>query len=389
MDIFEKRINSLIDEFSNKVKTEINEGKYQVATPEPSKPVLVGQKQINNSLKTLFSSSKSQITDDIILHFKKLERLIPFSSTPNAFHSAWYLRSNNLNKFAADRLASEGAQLIPLNKISNIFGIRDQQGVMLGPNKRLVMGIRHSTGNYDDKLDDLRFTYQPPRNIPGMLRYRWCEFLSHNLEIPFMMLAVIWLWYYTDEKTKVPIFIIAPVRIENPEKNLNDLGKSLNRPLELQIVSRSEVYKSIHRFESMQDTLTEIKFRNDLDVRLAEEWSFDEIHSSKKGKEVKKWFKDNDKKCPGSKCGHVQFDEISDSEIGFGHIIPQDWAITFPHYQIIIHHPDNLYLTCNKCNSSLGNSFPNKNNISQEDIEKAGTIGDWLRMTKQGRSDIL
>lgn len=113
------------------MKTEIKEGKYQVATPEPSKPVLVGEKQINNSLKILFSSSKSPITDDIILHFKKLERLIPFSSTPNAFHSAWYLRSNNLNKFAADRLASEGAQPILQNKISNIFGIKDQQGVML------------------------------------------------------------------------------------------------------------------------------------------------------------------------------------------------------------------------------------------------------------------
>lgn len=93
------------------------------------------------------------------------------------------------------------------------------------------MGIRHSAGNYDDKLDDLRFTYQPPRNISGMLRYRWCEFLSHNLEIPFIMLAVIWLWYYADEKTKVPIFIIVPVRIENPEKNLENFGESLNRPL--------------------------------------------------------------------------------------------------------------------------------------------------------------
>ena len=150
----------------------------------------------------------------------------------------------------------------------------------------------------------------------------------------------------------------------------------------MEIVNRPEVYKSIHHFNSLQDTLTEIKFRTDLDVQLAEEWSFEEIHSSKKGKEIKKWFKENGEKCPGNKCEHIQFDELSDSKIGFGHIIPQDWARTFPHYQTIIHHPDNLYLTCNKCNSSLGNNFPNKNNISQEDIEDAGTIGDWLRKTK-------
>ncbi len=382
MNLFEKRINLLIEEFTNKVEIEIKERKYQVATPEPSEPVNVDKNNLKNASKILFSSTNSHISDDIILHFKELEKLIPFSSTPKAFHSAWELRTNNLNKFAADRLASEGAQLIPENKISNIFGIRDQQGVMLGPNKRLIMGVRHSARNYDDELDDLRFTYQPPRTVPGMLRYRWCEFLSNNLEIPFTMLAVMWLWYSIDDKTKIPIFIIAPAQIVNTEKNLNDFDKSLNNPLELQIVNRAEVYKSIHRFESMQDTLTEIRFRSDLDVRLAEEWSFEEIHSSKRGKEIKKWFKENSKKCPGSKCGHVQFDEISDSEIGFGHIVPQDWAITFPHYQTILHHPDNLYLTCNKCNSSLGSNFPNKTNISQEDIEKAGTIGDWLRKKK-------
>ena len=78
----------------------------------------------------------------------------------------------------------------------------------------------------------------------------------------------------------------------------------------------------------------------------------------------------------------AMFDEITDSEICFGHIISQDWAITFPHYQTILHHPDNLYLTCNKCNLSLGSSFPNKNNISQEDIEKDGTIEEGLRKTK-------
>jgi len=382
MNIFEEKINSLVEEFSNKAKTQINDGKYQVATPEPSEPVDVNGIKIKRSLKILFSSSKSLITEDIILHFKELERLIPFSSTPKAFHSAWDLRSKNLNKFAADRLANEGAQLIPMNAISNIFGIRDQQGVKLGPNQRLIMGIRHSIGNYDDKLDDLRFTYQPPRKLPGMLRYRWCEFLSTKLKIPFTMLAVMWLMYSIDEETEIPIFIVTPAQIINPEKNLRNLGNSLKNPLELQIVSRAEVYKSIHRFNALQDTETEINFRKDLDVRLEEEWSFEEIHSSRKGKEIKKWYKENGKKCPGNICDHIQFDELSDSKIGFGHIIPQDWAKTFPHNQTIVHHPDNLYLTCNQCNSSLGSKFPNKNNTSQKDIDETGTIGDWLRKNK-------
>ena len=379
MNIFEEKINSLVEEFSNKAKTEINDGKYQISTPEPSEPVDVNKEKVKKSLNTLFSSSNSSLTDDIVLHFKKLEKLIPFSSTPKAFHSAWDLRSKNLNKFAADRLANEGAQLIPHNTISNIFNTIDQQGVMLGPNRRLIMGIRHSIGNYDDKLDDLCFTYQPPRELPGMLRFRWCEFLSTKLKIPFTILAVMWLRYSIDEEKNTPIFIITPVQIIKSEESLGNLGESLKNPLKLQIVSRADVYKSIHRFNAFQDTDTEINFRDDLDVRFAEEWSFEEIHSSNKGKVIKKWYKDQGKECPGNICDHIQFGELLDSEIGFGHIIPQDWAKTFPHYQTIVHHPDNLYLTCNKCNSSLGKNFPNKNNTSQEKIEKLGTIGDWLR----------
>ncbi len=123
--------------------------------------------------------------------------------------------------------------------------------------------------------------------------------------------------------------------------------------------------------------------RKELDVQLAEGWPYEEIHNSKKGKEIKKWYKEKGKKCPGSKCGHVKFEELPDSEITFGHIIPQDWAKTFLHHLPTIHHPDNMYLTCRSCNSSLGNNFPNKQNISQEDIEKAGTIGDWLRKVKK------
>jgi len=38
---------------------------------------------------------------------------------------------------------------------------------------------------------------------------------------------------------------------------------------------------------------------------------------------------------------------------------------------------DNLYLTCQSCNSSLGDKFPNA--LLRKEIEKRGTIGDWLR----------
>jgi len=41
-----------------------------------------------------------------------------------------------------------------------------------------------------------------------------------------------------------------------------------------------------------------------------------------------------------------------------------------------------MYLTCNQCNSSLGENFPN--NELKEEIERRGTIGDWLRKDENG-----
>ncbi len=38
---------------------------------------------------------------------------------------------------------------------------------------------------------------------------------------------------------------------------------------------------------------------------------------------------------------------------------------------------DNLYLTCQSCNSSLGDKFPDA--LLRKEIEKRGTIGYWLR----------
>ena len=40
-------------------------------------------------------------------------------------------------------------------------------------------------------------------------------------------------------------------------------------------------------------------------------------------------------------------------------------------------HPDDLHLTCQKYNSSLGDKFPGA--LFRRDVEKSGTLGDWLR----------
>jgi len=48
-----------------------------------------------------------------------------------------------------------------------------------------------------------------------------------------------------------------------------------------------------------------------------------------------------------------------------------------------VNHPDNLYLTCKSCNSSLGDAFPDKTFRDNIVAPEFGTIGDWLRKNEE------
>ena len=119
--------------------------------------------------------------------------------------------------------------------------------------------------------------------------------------------------------------------------------------------------------------------RKDLNDKVIKEWSYKKITTGSKSEIIKNWAKKSGFECiDGSKCNGVKFQDLPNNEITFGHIIPQSWGVEYPHMLKIIHHPDNLYLTCKSCNSSLNSNFPQtelKNKISKRE----GTIGDWLR----------
>ena len=119
--------------------------------------------------------------------------------------------------------------------------------------------------------------------------------------------------------------------------------------------------------------------RKELDSKIVLDWSYKKITSGKKGLLIKQWAKNTNLKClDGTKCGGEKFKNLDNSDITFGHIVPQSWGKEYPHMIKTIHHPDNLYLTCRSCNSSLNSDFPDpvlKKKISNLE----GTVGDWLR----------
>ena len=105
------------------------------------------------------------------------------------------------------------------------------------------------------------------------------------------------------------------------------------------------------------------------------------INSSEKGKKIKRFAAKRGKLCPGSLCNHIKFAQLTTRNIAFGHIISQKWTQTFNFLLEKRDHPDNLYLSCQKCNSSLSDNFPDAE--LRNEIVTRGTIGDWLRESEK------
>jgi len=367
--------------FVEKAEAEIADKDYRIASPSQNKIVSVTKSRIKNALRIICPRSTSQLKSDVIQHFEEVRGLIPFCSSPKSFRTAWSLRSEALNPWDANTIVDQGGQLIPTNTSCRIFQCI-QQGLELGKNRRLILAVRHSEGNYEDKMDDLgRFTYQPPNNVAGMLRYRWCEFLSDSMKIPYTTLAVMWFKVHQPiNEDLTHVFVVAPAKIIDYHKNLKNFGISLNRPLDLQIINRTDALSILNLIFSLNETDIEIETRFELSEQLAREWSYDKINNTEKGRKIKRWARKTGKKCPGILCKngpHIEFKDLSPSVISFGHIVSRNWAKAYTYILDKVHHPDNLYLTCRSCNSSLGDTFPDKS--FRDNIVKFGTIGDWLR----------
>ena len=371
----QSQIQEAIDEFST-MASQITPSHRRVASSKDKK-TNVNQNMIKNALKKICPKGKSKvITSDFITHYQNLEKLIPFCSSPKSFHSAWDLRSEILNKYDADRLVNEGAQIIPLNKNERLFQTI-QQGVELGKNQRLISFVRHSAGNYDDDLDNQgRFSYQPPNDATGMLRYRWSQYLSKKLEVSLIVIAVMWFTYRVSNSIN-QVFVAAPAKIIEFDKDLANLDGSLQEPLTLQTINRIDAYNFLNIINSLNETSFEIQTRRDLPDALAREWEFERINSSEKGRKIKRFAQKQGKTCPGTLCNHIKFAQLPNRNIAFGHIISQKWISCFNFLLDKRDHPDNLYLSCQKCNSSLSDNFPDSE--LRNEIEKMGTIGDWLR----------
>lgn len=212
-------IKTASEEFRTKAQKEIKTHDRIIR-----KKIAVNKSMILSGLQKITPKNSVLLKDNIIDHFNAINRLIPFCSSPKSFRSAWDLRSNIISPIDAEIITNEGGQFIPFNENERLFKY-EQQGVIYDSNRRLIKTVRHSEGNYDDDLDVMgRFTYQPPENVSGMLTYRWMEYLSNHLEIPIVILAVMWFEYRMNESIN-HVFVTVPTKIIS--KSISNFGNTL------------------------------------------------------------------------------------------------------------------------------------------------------------------
>lgn len=344
-----------------------------VEIPGGQAEVPVTKGALESGLRVVILKDVEAYRQGLLDHFLQLRSLLPLCSTPTSFRTAWDLRSQILSFHDAEAILSQGGQLIPHNSDSRLLQCI-QQGVELSPQRRLVLAVRHSEGNYEDELNAMgQFKYQPPKDATGMLRYRWCEYLSESLGVPYVLLAVTWFEYKMSDDLK-QVFVVTPAKIIECDSAKNDLNAQFSAPLRLQLITRTEANSTINLLLALSESNVEIEIRTELPDRLAREWSYERVNNSSKGRALKKWAQAAGRLCPH--CGK-QLIDIQLSHIAYGHIVSRNWCNAFTFLLDRVNHPDNLYLTCRSCNSRLGDSFPSKE--LRDSIVASGTVGDMIR----------
>ncbi len=371
-----KSRNDFVDNYLTQLPSEIS---YSVERVDGLKQSKVSREELIKKFDKLVPSDIEKFKADYISHIGAMEGYLAYSSTPKSFEKAWKFRKTKISSislFEVQELLSSHAQLIPMIKSENLLNSGEKGMIKSKENGAFLYGIRHSKGNYDDALDSLgNFSYQPPFDALGMLRYRWLEYLTVEAKLPIYMFVTMWFKHEVLEATN-HVTMLCPVKITK-------MSKEFDAPLNLQLITVNEAIEHTMMIRSMDTLDLTSKIRTGLPEEYVIKFNYENIKSnSKLRNHLINWAISKGKKCPGDKCQNVEFKKITNkSKIHLGHIVPQNWGGIFQFLQEKnhIHHPDNLYLSCSECNISLNSSFPGDSLRKNIIDDKFGTIGDYIR----------
>lgn len=394
MTILEDKLKKASKEFREKIESEIENKTTTIQRSGKKIDVNVTNKNMVDFSKKICPTNFN--TDLFVKHFRDIERYLPLCSSKESFAASKKHTRKILDKHNAEELRKLGANFIPIRPRADRILYHHEPGLEYGKpsttsNFGLITAIRHSEGDYEDEIDDMGFfTYQPPTNQNGFLRYRWIQFLKQKYGIPIFFLAIRWFELGEEIAPNVKfVFMITPVTVVSAEEqknkktffktdnDLENIGKSIGHPLPLKMITVDEAINVVYDLDIEHSPEPIFQSRARLNEDLTRDYDYKLLTKNELGKKIKRWAQKNRKKCPdGQKCRNELFDSMTQGEIAFGHISSQKWCNAFKFD--IKDHPYNLYLTCKSCNSALNEFFPNKHMQKKIDEEEA-TIGDWAR----------
>ena len=305
--------------------------------------------------------------------------LAAFASTPLSFSNAWNMKAEELSAEDALALSRSGGHF-QFNQIagganasgSALYLKGFAKGLVHSKGTGLTKGFRHKTGGIyeEDSLNEMGvFKYATPTDAAGMMEYRFAENFSKHLGVPLVYIITQWFRYNTEyEPLNDWIYMTGAAKVVS-------LKDHPYEPIELQLINKDDALRVIDNLLDAIQTNGEFKIRPPMPEHLKLGWSYDKISRDRKKRDlIISYAKENNLRCAGQKCGHVPFQKLPSRNIHFGHRISQKWNSSNAGVADI-HHPYNLYLSCDKCNISLGEKYPTE---IDKLIEELGTIGDWL-----------
>jgi hypothetical protein len=363
--------SKIIPDNSYSFKQANNEGVLKSYNISPSE----FRKSLHNKFGD-FSKFTKSFTDHLL---GQKNIIAAFASTPTSFADAWNMKSDELIAEDVISLTKSGGHFQfnqipygPDNSGSPLYQNNYAKGLVHSKGTGLIKGFRHKTGGiYEaDSLNEMGiFTYATPNNPAGMIDYRFAEFFSKRLAIPFIYIITQWFKYKTNyEELNNWLYMTGVAKVCSAGKHPHD-------PIKLQLISKDEAIKILNDLLEAIQTKGNYRVRPPFPEHLRLGWSYLKIKQDKqKRKKIIDYAIKNSFRCPGEKCNNIFLKDLKFSEIHIGHRISQNWNSKNSGVADV-HHPYNLYLSCNKCNTSLSEKYPTE---IDELINKTGTIGDWL-----------
>ena len=139
----------------------------------------------------------------------------------------------------------------------------------------------------------------------------------------------------------------------------------------------------LRAFDLLDQTIGDYEAKTPLPRKVAKKFAFNNLKSKVQRKLIYDYIHNHSPYCShatrkGGKVVECKNRLKPDKTTHIGHIFSQNWCTAYSVFQESMNHPDNLYLSCSSCNTSLNLGCPSKDVLKR--INKEGlTLGDLIR----------